>query len=367
MTGRMPEGSRRDFLTGQSGRDVARRAGGAIADSIAAEQSPPVPTGGDTVRLETTAMACNFSVIMNPGPHDRVPIASAALERIHELEDQLTVYRDHSEVSRMNRTAADEPVTVEPRLFALLQLAEQISRDTDGAFDITSGPLIDLWRSCRAADRIPTEDEISDRLEQTGFDHIELNPTHQTIRFSRADMNVNLGGIGKGHALDQSAEILSAAGVEDWLLHGGHSSILARGDHNCQGGWPVGIGNPLFTNRRLGTILLRDQALATSGSNIQYFRHRGRRYGHILDPRTGWPAEGLLSATVLAPTAAMADAVSTAIFVLGVENARSCCDNLEAVGVILMPQPSQGRLLQPILIGIPDDTVFWDPEQVAPT
>jgi thiamine biosynthesis lipoprotein len=104
--------------------------------------------------------------------------------------------------------------------------------------------------------------------------------------------------------------------------------------------------------------------MATSGSNIQFFRYEGRRYGHILDPRTGWPVEGMLSVTVLAPSAAVADALSTAFFVMGVEKARLCCENWPGIGVILIPFPVQGRKVQPVVIGIPQEFIVWDEDQV---
>jgi thiamine biosynthesis lipoprotein len=106
--------------------------------------------------------------------------------------------------------------------------------------------------------------------------------------------------------------------------------------------------------------------MSTSGSNIQFFRHEGRRYGHILDPRTGWPVEGMLSVTVLADSAAVADAVSTAFFVLGVEKALLCRENLPGVGVILIPFPKHGRRVQPVVAGIPAEQIFWDEDQVVP-
>jgi thiamine biosynthesis lipoprotein len=123
----------------------------------------------------------------------------------------------------------------------------------------------------------------------------------------------------------------------------------------------VGVKNPLFTDERYATLLLRDQAMATSGSNIQYFRFQGRRYGHILDPRTGWPADELLSVTVLAPTAAEADALSTAFYVLGLEKALEYCDNHPSIGALLVPPPQQGRRLEPVVRNISDDALFLSP------
>jgi FAD:protein FMN transferase len=171
---------------------------------------------------------------------------------------------------------------------------------------------------------------------------------------------LNLGGIGKGYALDRAGQAMLNEDIGDWLIHGGHSSLLAHGDHNRLGGWPVGIRNPLFPDRRLATIVLQNCALSSSGSGVQHFRHAGRRYGHILDPRTGWPVEGMLSVTVLAPTAAEADALSTAFFVIGVENARRYCDNHQGIRALLIPPPERGRRLEPVNCGIPEELLFWN-------
>ncbi|MDA1162278.1 MAG: FAD:protein FMN transferase [Planctomycetota bacterium] len=325
------------------------------------------PEGGETLRLATRAMACEFSIIMNPGEHRRMWVASDALERVHLLEQQMTVYRDDSEISRINRDAACGPVSSEVALFGLLLKCRELAELSGRTFDPTSGPLISLWRRCREAGRIPTHEQIDACLLSTGIEHVVLDEEACSVSFDRPGVELNLGGIGKGYALDRCVEHLTEHGFDGFVIHGGHSSVMARGDHNGQGGWPVGIGNPLFTEQRLGTLVLRDQALSTSGSNIQYFRHEGRRYGHILDPRTGWPVEGTLSVTVLAPSAAEADALSTAFFVGGVEIARRCCDNLPHVGAVLIPRPERGRRVRPIVIGIPDDQIFWDLEQVELT
>jgi thiamine biosynthesis lipoprotein len=348
--------SRRDFLTGKALRSNIERAGERLADELAADA---IPAAGDTVRLATQAMACEFAVIMNPGPADQVMQASAALDLVHELEAQMTVYRDDSELSGVNRRAADEPVEVESALFALLLQARQLAVETDEAFDPTSGPLIDLWRSCRQAVRLPTDEEIVARRELTGIEQVDFDERQRTVSFRKQGVELNLGGIGKGYALDRIGQLLFDDGLDHWLFHGGNSSLLARGDHNALGGWPVGLRNPLFPKQRLATVLLRDCALSTSGTGVQHFRLEGKRYGHILDPRTGRPADGMLSVTVLAPTAAEADALSTAFFVMGVESSQQYCDNREGVGAILIPPPRQGRTLEPIVCGISAEVLFF--------
>ena len=362
------QSDRRDFLTGRALRDQIELAGDQLAEScVTSEREFAVPAGGDTIRLGTRAMACDFGVILNPGPGEQVMDASRALDVVHVLEDQLSVYRPDSEMSRLNRRAYSEPVRVERGLFDLLRQCRRLCDATDGGFDPTSGPLIALWRRCRDEGRIPTPDETDDCRQRTGMQHVEFDEEAGTIRYHRDGVELNLGGIGKGYALDRVGNSLAGAGFGDWMLHGGYSSLLARGDHNRQGGWPVGIRNPLFTNQRLATLLLHDQAMSTSGSNVQYFRHDGRRYGHILDPRSGRSVEGMLSVTAVAPTAAEADALSTAFFVVGVEKTRDYCDNHEGVGAILIPPPRRGRRLEPILCGIPEEALFFTAETVNHT
>lgn len=360
------QATRRQFLSGQALHRSIQRIGETVADAIAdVGLEPEIPSAGPTIRLETRAMACSFSVVMNPGDPSQVMIASDSLDLIHALEAQLTVYRPESEMSRLNQSAASGPVIVEDELFQLLLLARRISQETGGAFDPTSGPLIALWRSCRDAGRIPTEDEITTALAITGIAHVQFDEVRRTIRFDRAGAELNLGAIGKGYAVDRAAARLIENGLQEWLFHGGYSSILARGDHAGQGGWPVGIRNPLLPHERLGTILLKDQSLSISGSNVQHFRHDGKRYGHILDPRTGWPADQLLSVAVLAPTAALADALSTAFFVGGVENSLRYCDNHPEIGAIFVRPPGRGRMLQILLCGIPDGVLFFEADVEA--
>ena len=353
---RKPASNRREFLSGRALRSQMEHAGDEFLDELA--EGSQGPAASDTVRLVTRAMACEFSVMLNPGAPREVTAASDALEIIHTLESQMTVFRPNSELSVLNRQAVDGPVSVEPGLYGLLKEAAEIARQTDRAFDPTAGQLIALWRRCRDEKRIPTTDEIDEVLTRTGVEHVKFDDRNQTVEFSRPGIELNLGGVGKGYALDRASEHLVSEEISAWLFHGGQSSILARGGHGGHDGWPVGIRNPLFPNRRYATLLLRNQAMATSGSAVQYFRYQGKRYGHILDPRSGQPVENLMSVTVLAPTAALADALSTAFFVLGVEKARQYCDNHGEVSALLFPPAGQGRTVEPVNCGIPEEVLF---------
>ncbi len=340
--------SRREFLKGQAAID-------ALGDLTHGAEEMPPPSSVDPVVKERLlmhigreAMACQFEVLLNAGQDSEGPEAAvAALDRIDELEAQLTVYRDRSEVMHVNRTAFSRPVPVETELFRLLQRSAALAKATGGAFDITSGPLTQVWGFYRRQGQMPSEAEVAAALAKVGSEKLELDATNETVRFGCEGMELNLGSIGKGYALDRAAEKIIAAQVQDFCFHGGMSSVLARGQRqrNSQQGWQVALKNPLRPEERLAVFWLRDQALGTSGSGTQYFHHQGKRYGHILDPRTGWPADRSLSATVIAPTAEAGDSLATALYVMGLEEAREFLKDRPELSVVLaVSGPQRGSL-----------------------
>ena len=325
--------SRRDFLRGKAAVDAA----GQLADGTLSGAVPAVGRPAFLVSVERTAMACQFQFLLNPVQQSHATEAALeALDLVEQLEDQMTVYRDHSEISQLNRAAFDSPVAVEARLYELLRYACELSVQTRGAFDITSGPLIKTWGFFRRAGRFPTDDEIAEVLERIGSKHLLWNDAERTVRFSKPDLEINLGGIGKGHALDRCREVMLSSDVEDFLIHGGQSSVLAQGDRQGLSGWTVTLRHPLKTDEPLAEICLRNRALGTSGAAKQFFHYQGKRFGHVLNPRTGRPAEGVLSATVLAPDAAAADALSTAFYVMGVDETQAYCEEHPEIGALLV-------------------------------
>ena len=265
------------------------------------------------------AMATDFVVMLPAHAADAVELVVSALEGLDAIESALTIYREDSEVSRANLLASDQPVRLSEPTFELLQAAVRWSERTDGAFDVTAGPLVDAWGFTQRSGRKPTKDEIDQALARVGYQHLELSPEQRTVQFARPGMSINLGAIGKGDALDRLARGLRDQGLHDFLIHGGNSSVIASGDQVLGSGlgWGVGLAHPSKPKRRLAGLWLRDRALATSGSGKQFFHHRGRRYGHVIDPRTGYPAGDLLSLTVLARSARDADACATGLFVAG--------------------------------------------------
>jgi FAD:protein FMN transferase len=305
-------------------------------------------------------MATEFEVLLPLGTPAALAAAGAALDEVDLLEAQMTVYREDSEVSRINRTAHREPVPVEEGLFGLFQVAARMHADTEGAYDIAAGALIKAWGFFRGPRRVPPAAVRRLALERVGMRHVALDPERRTVRFLRPGLEFNLGSIGKGYALDRVTGLLRA----DWkiscaLLHGGGSSVYAMGDQPGQErGWSVGICHPWDAGRRLARVRLRDRGLGTSAATFRHLDYHGRKLGHILDPRTGWPAEGMASVSVVAPTAAEADALATAFFILGVDQTRAHCAARPEVGAVLLPA---GDSALPIVLNLAPDEVELAP------
>ena len=355
--------NRRQFLQGQAavealGDVVTHR----IVPSVEAETAASTSTSSETYLLQMgrRAMACQFEVFLNAGQHRQAAdVALEALDLVDRLEEQMTVYRDTSEISQINRFAVTCPVEVEPRLFQLLFRAAQLHRETDAAFDITSGPLTKVWGFYRRAGAVPDAADLAEALARVGSESLELDETAHSVRFLKPGMEINLGAIGKGYALDRVAELTLAAGIDSFLWHGGQSSVLARGTCGPQTGgargWLVDLRHPLRPERSIVEIRLHDRALGTSGAGTQFFRHGGRRYGHILDPRTGRPAEGVYSTTVVTATAADADALATALYVLGPEKALDWCRHHQHIGLLMFVPGQRGKSMELITAGLASD------------
>ena len=303
-------------------RDLFRshaRDGGAMPNAPTSVATTP----GSRAILNASrpGMGSFFEVRIGAEVPGAVDLASRALDRIDELEAQLTVYNDESEVSRLNASAHRGPVAVERGLFDLLEHAVAIGRLTRGAYDVTAGALSLAWGFTRGPKRVPDAEALADARERTGSNLLILDLEKKTVAFDRSGVVINLGSIGKGYAIDRAADVIRG----HWwpttaLIHGGRSSVYALGSppDDFGGRWAVAVRDPADPEHPLGTVYLRNRGMGTSGAAFQKFAADGREYGHIIDPRTGEPpADGPSSVTVLAPTAAEADALSTAFYLLG--------------------------------------------------
>jgi FAD:protein FMN transferase len=243
-------------------------------------------------------------------------------------------------VSRLNASAHAGFVSVEPRLFELLSRCALWTHATGGAFDIATGALTKVWGFSKREGRVPPERELVRAMRASGFRHVVLDAERCAVKFRAPGLELNLGAVGKGYALDRAAELLRTKWrVRSALLHAGGSSACAIGaPPGDSRGWPIRLLHPLDDTADVGTVFARDAGLGTSAATFQYFEYKGTKYGHVLDPRTGRPAFGTLSATALAPTAAEADALSTAAFVLGAPGAEPLARLRPQVGLVVLSE-----------------------------
>jgi FAD:protein FMN transferase len=309
---------------------------------------------GHWVRVHRQAMACRFEVTLAEEDAAHVAAARRALDEADRIEDALSVFRDSSEVMRVNREGADGPVAVGETLFSLLRRCQELHADVEGAFDPTSAPLSRSWGFLARAGRLPGAEDIAAALALVGLDKVELNPESRTVRFRLSGMALNFGGIGKGYALDRMAGLLRGQGVPRALLSAGGSSVLALGGGP---GFRVDVRSPT-TNAVIVRLRIQEAALGTSGAGEQFFETGGRRYGHVLDPRSGWPVAGVLSASAAAPSAADADALSTAFLVGGPGLAERYCAAHPGTLALLMLEAEPAR---PLVFGRCDGLRLEEP------
>lgn len=285
--------------------------------------------GGHWIRVHRPAMACRFEVTLGSEDARFVPAARAALDEVDALEGALTVFRDSSELARVNRHAAARPVGVSAGLWDLLGLCRDLHAATGGAFDPTSTPLSREWGFLTREGRVPSAEQIEATRARVGMGRVVLDEADRSVSFASPGVELNLGSIGKGWALDRIASGLRSRGLHHALVSAGGSSFLGWGGRD----WAV----TLRPGREpLADLRLRRAALGTSGAGEQHFEVDGRRFGHVIDPRTGTPAEGILSASAVTASAATADALATAFLVGGTPLARSYCTEHPGTVAILV-------------------------------
>ena len=343
---RKSSSNRREFLTGMGAIKSIRENVQAQLDAADAQwDAISIDAEGVWEQYSKRAMACEFEISFNLHQYRQASTTTMlAFQMVDDLEDQLTIYRDHSEVSQLNQLATQAPQPIESGLMGLLRLAKQIHHDTGGAFDVTAGQLSQLWGFESRKGAVPSEDKIEAALELVSSDFLVLDETQQKLSISRQGVKINLGGIGKGYALDQVANLFEQHSIDDFVIHGGQSSVLARGGSGAQLSdedpeqrcWHVGISHPTAAGVRLAQVELRNQSLGTSGTARQGFFYRGKRYGHIIDPRTGWPTSHFLSTTVVSNSAAVSDALATAFFVMKPADVFAFCENRPELKVLLV-------------------------------
>jgi thiamine biosynthesis lipoprotein len=290
------------------------------------------------VRLSRRAMACEFEVVAT-GEDSRAlgDIAELALDEVERLEERFSCFRATSEVSYLNSEAALRPVIVSPDLFEILRVAKDVWRDTNGAFDVTAGPLVGLWRKAEQIGFEPHSDAIEAALTKVGMAHVLLDEATHAVQFDSEGVRINLGAIGKGYAVGKAASILTEYGVESARVSGGGSSVQGIGPGPDGDGWKVGIRHPSKLDERVEEIVLRDQAMSTSGGPAQRDPNVREHFEHIIDPVTGAQAHSeAASVTVISGDAMLSDALATAFYLRGRELADAYCAGHEGVRTIFV-------------------------------
>ena len=273
------------------------------------------------LRLESSAdaMGSTYSVAVYGYDRQKMETAvTASFEEVRRLDDLLSNYKPESEWSQVNRYAAERPVTVSDELFDLLAACLEYSRRSEGAFDISVGPLMKVWGFYKGTGRLPHRAEVRAALTKVGYGHVQLDRAKRTVRFDRAGVELDPGGIGKGYAVDRMVEKLKEHGITIGLVSGAGSSIYGLGaPPNEPRGWRVNIRDPKDDRKTVETVYLKNESMSTSGSYEKFFRAEGRVYSHIMDPRTGFPTAGMLSVSVITPRTIDSEAWTKPYFING--------------------------------------------------
>jgi thiamine biosynthesis lipoprotein len=282
-------------------------------------------------------------ILYAPDQSAAVRAAKAAFTRIAKLDDTMTDYRSTSELMRLCMKAGGKPVRVSDELFFVLSRAQEVSRLSDGAFDVTVGPVVRLWRRARKAQRLPDQEELSKAKELVGYQNVLLDGRDQTVQLKKPGMRLDLGGIAKGYAADEALGVLKRLGITRALVAAG-GDIAVSGPPPDGAGWIIAIA-ALDPEAKLpnSNLMLHDAAVSTSGDAEQYVEIDGKRYSHIVDPRTGIGLIGRQSVTVVAPHGILADSLAKVVSVLGPEHGIVIIDSMPGVATFLVRKTDGGQ------------------------
>jgi len=257
-----------------------------------------------------------------------------AISEISRIEALISSWKTTSETSNINKNAGVSPVKVSKELFNLIQRALQISNLTDGAFDISYASMDKLWKYDGSMTQIPSKEAIKKSVAKVGYKDIIVDPQNSTVFLKNKGMKIGFGAIGKGYAADKAKKLLISNGVSGGIINAS-GDINSWGSKPSGSSWQVAITNPLNKNKAFAMLPIKD-AVVTSGNYEKYVTFNSRRYSHIIDPRTGYPSQGIISVTVFAPKAELADALATSVFVMGVETGIDRINQLKAIECIII-------------------------------
>jgi thiamine biosynthesis lipoprotein len=258
-----------------------------------------------------------------------------AVAEITRIEKLISSWDQASETSLINRNAGIQPVKVSLELFKLIERAKQISEITDGAFDISYASMDEVWKFDGSMKRMPSEDDIKKSVARVGYQKIILNEEDHTVFLKQPGMKISFGAIGKGYAADKAKERLVANQVVAGIINAA-GDLTTWGTKVSGEKWLIGIANPLSKDKIFSWLPIVESSVATSGNYEKYVIFGGKKYTHIIDPRTGYPASGINSVSIFAKSAELCDALATAVFIMGKEAGISLINQLGGTEVILV-------------------------------
>jgi thiamine biosynthesis lipoprotein len=309
---------------------------------------PHTSNPSDLFKYHQVAMGTVIEITLIADDEEAANKASLqAFQEIKRIETLMSPWLDSSDVTRINRSAGKERVKVSPETFEVIQKAQEISELSEGGFDITIGPLTELWRKARKKKIPPSIEEVKEKLGLVNFKNIETDQEGKVF-LKKKDMAIDLGGIAKGYAVDRAFELLKSLGYRNLIINAG-GDLRVGGLKNNQP-WSIGIQNPRESQKLLARISVSDMAVATSGDYERFFNYEGKRYHHIFNPKDGFPTEGCQSVTIVTKDCITADGLATAVFVLGAEKGYSLCQKLEGVDCIIVDKEGK-TIFSPSLKG----------------
>lgn len=279
----------------------------------------------------------------------------AGMAEIRRFDRMMSLYQDDSEITKVNMAAGKAPVKVSPEMIEVVEAANRVSRLTDGAFDITVGPLVVLWQMRLKEGRAPTEKEIAAIKPRVNYRNIAVDKKASTLFLRKKNMIMDLGGVAKGYAADKTAELFNKRGIKNGI-------IALAGDIRVMGlrpdgsPWHIGVQHPREKDKTLAVLKLSDKSISTSGDYERFQIVGKNRYHHIIDPRTGKPSEGLISVTVIGNSGALVDPLTTALFIVGKEKAMKLVKKLGCE--LILEDSAENVTMTPGIASVPGVTVF---------
>lgn len=305
-----------------------------------------IPQNGSLARFEFTEphMGTLFSLTLYaPDQISAKSAADAAFQRVADLEHIMTDYDPRSEMRQLCLRPAGQPARVSPELFHIIQVSQRVARETGGAYDITVGPYVHAWRAARKSKVLPSAEELARLRQSVGFEKLRLNARSRSVTLLAPNMQLDLGGIGKGYAADEALAVLHRRGITRALVAA--SGDIAIGDSPPgKAGWKIGIqtmdGDP---DELYHTVLLHNAGISTSGDTEQNVQINGVRYSHIIDPATGLGLTNRIQDTIIGPNATVTDGLDTPIGIMGVKRGLAMIDSRPELAAIIVTKDSEGR------------------------